>query len=137
MNTGRIVQIMGPVVDVAFDTGTLPEIYTALEITNPTDEAAKCLVCEVQQHLGEGTVRTVAMGSTDGFSRGVEVRDTGSPITTPVGREVLGRIINVTGDPSVDPIATVRTVPSPRCCCTSQTRHFAASSVGLVISRAV
>ena len=116
MNTGRIVQIMGPVVDVAFDTGTLPEIYTALEITNPTDEAAKCLVCEVQQHLGEGTVRTVAMGSTDGFSRGVEVRDTGSPITTPVGREVLGRIINVTGDPvdEVGPIEAKTRLPIHR-----------------------
>ena len=116
MNTGRIVQIMGPVVDVAFDTGTLPEIYTALEITNPTDEAAKCLVCEVQQHLGEGTVRTVAMGSTDGFSRGVEVRDTGSPITTPVGREVLGRIINVTGDPvdEVGPIGAKTRLPIHR-----------------------
>ena len=116
MNTGRIVQIMGPVVDVAFDTGTLPEIYTALEITNPTDEAAKCLVCEVQQHLGEGTVRTVAMGSTDGFSRGVEVRDTGSPITAPVGREVLGRIINVTGDPvdEVGPIEAKTRLPIHR-----------------------
>ena len=116
MNTGRIVQIMGPVVDVAFDTGTLPEIYTALEITNPTDEAAKCLVCEVQLHLGEGIVRTVAMGSTDGFSRGVEVRDTGSPITTPVGREVLGRIINVTGDPvdEVGPIEAKTRLPIHR-----------------------
>jgi F-type H+-transporting ATPase subunit beta len=107
---------MGPVVDVAFDTGTLPEIYTALEITNPTDEAAKCLVCEVQLHLGEGIVRTVAMGSTDGFSRGVEVRDTGSPITTPVGREVLGRIINVTGDPvdEVGPIEAKTRLPIHR-----------------------
>ena len=99
MNTGRIVQVMGPVVDVAFETGTLPEIYTALEIGNQAGEAAARLICEVQQHLGESTVRTVAMGSTDGLSRGVEVRDTGGPITTPVGREVLGRIINVTGDP--------------------------------------
>ena len=99
MNTGRIVQVMGPVVDVAFETGTLPEIYTALEIGNQTGDAAARLICEVQQHLGESTVRTVAMGSTDGLSRGVEVRDTGGPITTPVGREVLGRIINVTGDP--------------------------------------
>ncbi|HIL88702.1 MAG TPA: F0F1 ATP synthase subunit beta [Deltaproteobacteria bacterium] len=99
MNTGRIVQVQGPVVDVAFETGTLPEIYTALEIGNQTGDAAARLICEVQQHLGESTVRTVAMGSTDGLSRGVEVRDTGGPITTPVGREVLGRIINVTGDP--------------------------------------
>ena len=99
MNTGRIVQVLGPVVDVAFETGTLPEIYTALEIGNQTGDAAARLICEVQQHLGESTVRTVAMGSTDGLSRGVEVRDTGGPITTPVGREVLGRIINVTGDP--------------------------------------
>lgn len=116
MNTGRIVQIMGPVVDVAFETGSLPEIYTALEITNPADDAAQCLVCEVQQHLGESTVRTVAMGSTDGFSRGVEVRDTGSPITAPVGREVLGRIINVTGDPvdEVGPIEAKTRLPIHR-----------------------
>ncbi|MGA1598965.1 MAG: F0F1 ATP synthase subunit beta [bacterium] len=95
MNTGRIVQVMGPVVDVAFDSGDLPAIYTALEI--PITEGK--LVCEVQQHLGENTVRTISMGSTDGLNRGLEVTNTGQPITAPVGREVLGRIINVTGDP--------------------------------------
>ncbi|MEE2716540.1 MAG: F0F1 ATP synthase subunit beta [SAR324 cluster bacterium] len=106
MNSGRIVQIMGPVVDVAFESGTLPEIYTALEISNKAGDTDERVVCEVQQHLGESTVRTVAMGSTDGLSRGMEAQDTGSPITTPVGREVLGRIINVTGDP-VDEVGPV------------------------------
>jgi len=91
---------------VAFESGTLPEIYTALEISNKAGDTDERVVCEVQQHLGESTVRTVAMGSTDGLSRGMEAQDTGSPITTPVGREVLGRIINVTGDP-VDEVGPV------------------------------
>ena len=95
MSTGKIVQVMGPVVDVAFESGELPEIYTALEIKR-NDER---VICEVQQHLGESTVRTVSMGSTDGLSRGMDVKNLGEPITTPVGKAVLGRIINVTGDP--------------------------------------
>ncbi|HBR59953.1 MAG TPA: F0F1 ATP synthase subunit beta, partial [Deltaproteobacteria bacterium] len=95
MSTGKIVQVMGPVVDVAFESGDLPEIYTALEILQKDDR----VICEVQQHLGESTVRTVSMGSTDGLSRGMDVKDLGEPITTPVGKAVLGRIINVTGDP--------------------------------------
>jgi len=95
MSTGKIVQVMGPVVDVAFESGELPEIYTALEIKNKDER----VICEVQQHLGESTVRTVSMGSTDGLSRGMDVKDLGEPITTPVGKAVLGRIINVTGDP--------------------------------------
>ena len=96
MSTGKIVQVMGPVVDVAFESGDLPEIFTALEIQHTEGER---VICEVQQHLGESTVRTVSMGSTDGLSRGMDVKDLGETITTPVGKAVLGRIINVTGDP--------------------------------------
>ena len=96
MNTGKVVQVLGPVVDVIFENGELPEIYTALEIN--TESTGK-LICEVQQHLGENTVRSLSMGATEGLSRGIDVTDLGSPITTPVGKASLGRIINVTGDP--------------------------------------
>jgi len=105
MNTGKIVQVMGPVVDVAFESGDLPEIFTALEILPKEGER---IICEVQQHLGESTVRTVSMGSTDGLSRGMDVKDLGETITTPVGKAVLGRIINVTGDP-VDEAGPIKT----------------------------
>ena len=105
MNVGRVSQIIGPVVDVKFDKGSLPPVYAALEIDR--GDAGK-LVCEVAQHLGENTVRTVAMDSTDGLVRGIEVTDTGNFITTPVGDEVLGRIINVIGEP-VDELGPVNT----------------------------
>lgn len=105
MNTGKVVQVMGPVVDVIFENGELPEIYTALEIN--TESTGK-LICEVQQHLGENTVRTLSMGATEGLSRGIDVKDLGSPITTPVGKASLGRIINVTGDP-VDEAGPIET----------------------------
>ncbi len=93
-NVGKIVQVMGAVVDVAF-TDTLPPILTALE----TDNNGKRLVLEVAQHLGENTVRTVAMDGTEGLVRGSDVIDTGNPIQVPVGPEVLGRIMNVIGEP--------------------------------------
>jgi len=96
MNTGRISQVIGPVVDVRFEPGQLPPIYQALAI--PRGDGSD-LICEVALHLGENTVRAVAMESTDGLVRGAEVRDTGSYITTPVGKEVLGRILNVIGEP--------------------------------------
>jgi F-type H+-transporting ATPase subunit beta len=92
--TGRITQILGPVVDVHFE-GELPAILNALE----TDNQGVRLVLEVAQHLGENQVRTIAMDSTDGLTRGTEVADTGRPITVPVGAATLGRIINVVGDP--------------------------------------
>ncbi|MGD9807034.1 MAG: F0F1 ATP synthase subunit beta [Deferribacterales bacterium] len=94
-NIGKVVQVIGPVVDVKFDTGSLPEIYNALELVI----GDKVVICEVEQHLGENIVRTVAMTSTDGLVRGSEAKDTGQAITAPVGKNVLGRIINVTGDP--------------------------------------
>jgi F-type H+-transporting ATPase subunit beta len=95
---GKIVQVIGPVVDVDFSGGKLPSINNALHINRKTTEGKEdTLVVEVQQHLGEDRVRTVAMDSTDGLTRGMEVVDTGSPIMVPVGLEVLGRLINVIG----------------------------------------
>ncbi|MBI2020572.1 F0F1 ATP synthase subunit beta [Candidatus Daviesbacteria bacterium] len=94
MNKGKVVQIIGAVVDCEFDPKHLPAIYNALE----TEIGKNKLVLEVQQHLGEGQVRTVAMGPTDGLKRGTPVEDTGEPIAVPVGEEVLGRLFNVLGD---------------------------------------
>ena len=97
---GRVVQVIGPVVDVAFDSAELPEINTALLLTNKSiDNRPDNLTVEVAQHLGEHTVRCVAMDTTDGLVRGQSARNTGSPITMPVGPEVLGRILNVVGEP--------------------------------------
>ena len=94
MATGKISAIRGVVVDVEFPEGAMPEIYEALELDGPVGT----LILEVQQHLGDGMVRTVAMGSTDGLPRGVEVRATGEPIKVPVGPVTLGRIFDVTGN---------------------------------------
>jgi F-type H+/Na+-transporting ATPase subunit beta len=97
---GRVLQVIGPVVDVEFGGADLPEINTALTVSNPAiDERAENLVLEVAQHLGERSVRCVAMDTTDGLVRGMPVKNTGSPIKMPVGREVLGRILNVVGHP--------------------------------------
>ena len=109
MNKGKITQVIGPVVDVEFEAGKLPEIYYALKITNPSlgDEEWN-LVVEVAQHLGENTVRTIAMDSTEGLVRGQDVLDTGKQIVMPVGRGTLGRIMNVVGNP-VDERGPVQT----------------------------
>src|SRR3569832_769983 len=97
---GRVVQVIGPVVDVAFDSAELPEINTALLLTNKAiDNRTDNLTVEVAQHLGEHTVRCVAMDTTDGLVRGQSVKNTGAAITMPVGPEVLGRILNVVGEP--------------------------------------
>jgi F-type H+-transporting ATPase subunit beta len=97
---GKVSQVIGAVVDVEFPPGRLPEIYTALRMTNPAiDDRQENLVLEVAQHLGESMVRTVAMDSTDGLVRGLPVRSTGNPIAVPVGPATLGRIMNVVGDP--------------------------------------
>jgi len=99
-NTGKITQVIGAVVDVEFEPGKLPPIYNALRVTNPAiDERENNLVLEVAQHLGENSVRTIAMDSTDGLKRGQVVTDTGKQICAPVGRKTLGRIINVIGEP--------------------------------------
>ena len=97
---GRIKQVIGPVVDVEFANGMLPDIFHAVKVTNPSVEGGEWnLVLEVAQHLGENTVRTIAMDSTDGLTRGQPAQNTGSQIMVPVGRETLGRIINVIGQP--------------------------------------
>ncbi|MGH7309875.1 MAG: F0F1 ATP synthase subunit beta [Candidatus Rokuibacteriota bacterium] len=120
MNRGKIVQVIGPVVDVEFEPGQLPAIYNALEVEGVENKDvfsySRRLVLEVAQHLGESTVRTVAMASTDGLTRGRGVKDTGEPITIPVGKETLGRIINIIGEP-VDKgpeIKTKKTYPIHR-----------------------
>ena len=96
---GKILQVIGPVVDVVFE-GDLPEIYTALRVSNPAiSKKEGNLVLEVAQHIGEHVVRTIAMDSTDGLVRGMPVTNTGRGITVPVGKEVLGRIMNVVGEP--------------------------------------
>ncbi len=95
MNKGSTFRIIGPVIDVVFPPGKLPAINNALKLQNGDDT----IILEVAQHLGDNIVRTIAMSSTDGVQRGQEVVDTGSPISVPVGKEILGRIVNVTGDP--------------------------------------
>jgi len=102
MSEGRIAEIIGAVVDVGFPQGAVPKIYDALHVTD------KNLVLEVQQQLGDGVVRTIAMGVTDGLSRGLSVRNTGHPITVPVGKPTLGRIMNVLGEP-IDGIGEIKT----------------------------
>src|SRR2546425_12727453 len=97
---GQIVEIKGVVIDAFFPEGP-PEIYTALRIEIPAlgDQEARTLIAEVQQHLGDDRLRAVAMDSTDGLARGLEVHDTGGPISVPVGEVTLGRLWNVLGDP--------------------------------------
>ena len=103
MSTGKITQVIGPVIDVEFPTGQLPAIYNALIVTGVESKDifaySSKLTLEVAQHLGESQVRAVAMASTDGLSRGMSVVDTGAPITVPVGKGTLGRILNVVGEP--------------------------------------
>ena len=94
-NTGKITQIIGAVLDIKFTEGHLPAIYEAINITRKSGEN---LVVEVAQHLGDETVRCIAMGPTDGLVRGMEAVATGAPISVPVGEQTLGRIFNVTGD---------------------------------------
>ncbi len=99
MSVGKIIQVMGPVVDVSFAGGTLPALYNAIHIKKQTDGEESTIVCEVALHLGNDVVRTVSMHPTDGLVRGMDAEDTGAPITVPVGEEVLGRILNVVGEP--------------------------------------
>jgi F-type H+-transporting ATPase subunit beta len=114
---GKLTQVLGAVVDVEFSDGALPPIYNALKITNPAISAAEWnLVIEVAQHLGENTVRCVAMDTTEGLVRGMDVLDTGAGISVPVGEETLGRIINVIGEPvdEAGPINTKKFSPIHR-----------------------
>jgi F-type H+-transporting ATPase subunit beta len=114
---GRVVQVMGPVVDIEFPPGELPEVYTALRLSNPAiDERDNNLVVEVAQHLGENTVRCVAMDTTEGLVRGQSVTNTGDVIRVPVGPETLGRIMNVIGEPVDErgPISAPHSLPIHR-----------------------
>jgi F-type H+-transporting ATPase subunit beta len=115
--TGKITQVLGPVVDVEFEPGALPEIYTALRVTNPgIDDRPENLVLEVAQHLGENTVRCIAMDTTDGLVRGMDAANTGDGIRVPVGPKTLGRIMNVIGEPVDErgPIEAETTLPIHR-----------------------
>ena len=105
LEKGKIVQIIGPVVDVEFSDENLPEIYTALHVKRKDE---KVLVLEVQQHLGEDRVRAIAMDSTDGLQRGDEVINTGKQILVPVGEGTLGRLINIVGEP-IDNLGEIKT----------------------------
>src|SRR5438132_7863442 len=99
--TGKIVQVIGPVIDAEFEPENLPEIYNALEIKRKGEKGGPDIdvTVEVQQHIGRGQVRAVAMSSTDGLVRGMEVVDTGRAISVPVGAHALGRLVNVLGNP--------------------------------------
>src|ERR1700680_2948148 len=97
MNKGKIVQVIGPVVDVEFGDGGLPAIYNALTIEYQVQGRPTKLTLEVQQHLGDNWVRTVAMSTTEGLKRGFDVADTGGPISMPVGDAGMGRVFDVTG----------------------------------------
>ena len=117
-NIGKVVQISGPAVDIQFDEKHMPPIYQALRITSegfdiPTPMS---VIVEVQQHLGEGRVRTIAMEATEGMVRGMKVIDTGAPIMVPVGRETLGRVLNVIGEPvdELGPVQTEKRMPIHR-----------------------
>nr|MBI3614355.1 F0F1 ATP synthase subunit beta [Nitrospirota bacterium] len=120
MSTGKVIQVIGPVVDVEFPPGQLPNIYNALKVVQEENKAAGKpavrITLEVAQHLGENRVRGVAMSTTDGLTRGMDVQDTGAPISVPVGRETLGRLINVLGEPVDEkgPIKTKKTYPIHR-----------------------
>ena len=92
---GKVVQVIGPVVDIKFDSDSLPNIYNEIKI----DMGDHVLAVEVEQHMGDDIVRTIAMESTDGLKRGVKAVDTGKPISVPVGKNVLGRLFNVLGNP--------------------------------------
>ena len=98
-NIGKVVQVIGPVLDVEFEADRLPEIYNAIEVQTRTESGEISVVAEVQQHIGRNQVRAVAMSSTDGVQRGMDAVDTGSAITVPVGEAALGRILNVIGNP--------------------------------------
>src|SRR5262245_26480078 len=117
-NIGTVVQIAGPAVDVQFTEAGLPPIYEALRVTRKgfTVPAPTSVILEVQQHLGEGRVRCVAMEATDGMVRGMKAIDLGGPISVPVGKGTLGRVMNVIGEPvdNLGPIAATKRLPIHR-----------------------
>ena len=105
MNKGKVIEIIGPVVDVQFEEGKMPAIYNAVEVIKNKDEK---VICEVALHLGDGKVRCISMVPTDGLIRGIDAIDTGKPISIPVGKETLGRVMNVVGHP-VDEMGPIKT----------------------------
>ncbi len=111
MNTGKVVQVLGPVVDVKFEPGQLPEIYNAITVKYPEQHIK--LTLEVAQHLGNDTVRCVAMSSTDGLQRGMDAVNTGAPITVAVGTATLGRMVNVLGEAIDGEAELVRSMTYP------------------------
>jgi len=117
-NIGKVIKVSGPAVDVQFEEATMPPIYQALRVTSEgfTVPAPISVILEVQQHLGEGRVRTVAMEATDGMVRGMKAIDTGGPISMPVGKQTLGRVINVIGNPvdELGPIGETSRMPIHR-----------------------
>src|SRR5690348_5254919 len=117
-NTGKVIQIAGPAVDVQFAESNLPPIYTAIRVTSEGFNVPQPIdvILEVQQHLGEGRVRCVAMQATDGMVRGMKSIDLGGPISVPVGKETLGRVINVVGEPvdQLGPINAKQKLPIHR-----------------------
>ncbi|MBO9600491.1 MAG: F0F1 ATP synthase subunit beta, partial [Cohnella sp.] len=113
MSKGRIVQVLGPVVDIEFDHGHLPDILNAIKIEGQAGDVTISLTAEVAQHLGDNLVRAVAMSSTDGLVRGMDAVDTGGPITVAVGPVTLGRVFNVLGDPIDGEAAPDRSLVSP------------------------
>src|ERR1041385_6729873 len=117
-NTGHVIQIPGPAVDVQFPESALPPIYQAVRVTSDGFKVPSPInvILEVQQHLGEGRVRCVAMQATDGMVRGMKAIDLGGPISVPVGKGTLGRVMNVIGEPvdQLGPGASTRTLPIPR-----------------------
>ncbi|GHO48424.1 hypothetical protein KSX_65870 [Ktedonospora formicarum] len=111
---GKVIQVLGPVVDIEFPGEHLPGIYHEIRLTNP--HSGKELACEVEQHIGNNWVRCVAMGPTDGLGRGLEARDMGHPISVPVGAKALGRVFNVLGEAidNKEPIVDAPTLPIHR-----------------------
>jgi len=117
MSTGQLAQVIGPVVDVEFPSGQLPAILNALKIRMPGKDGKEIVItAEVAQHLGDNTVRAIALGPTDGMRRRMPVEDTGAPITVPVGRACLGRLIDVLGEPkdSLGPVKSEEHLPIHR-----------------------
>src|SRR5207248_10275104 len=111
---GKVTQVIGPVVDVEFPPNALPEIFTALTLSNASiSDRPDTLTIEVAQHLGENTARCIAMDSTEGLVRGQPTKSTGAPISVPVGKETLGRILNVVGQPVDErgPVGATRRMP--------------------------
>ena len=117
MGLGKITQVLGAVVDIEFSEASLPPIYNALKVSNPAiSDQQWNLVVEVAQHLGENTVRCIAMDTTEGLVRGMDAMDTGAGITVPVGEETLGRVLNVIGEPvdEMGPVNAKKSYPIHR-----------------------